>query len=218
MKTVGEILSAARRKHGWSIQDLSLRTKIQERFLEALETSAFEKLPRTPFVKGFIRTASVELGLDPDQMVAVFRRDVEEDHRGQMMMRSLTQRSRPRLFWTPEHTAIAFAGVVIATFAMYLLVQLRFLSSPPRLELTLPKDREVVSETVLVEGKTDPSATVTVNDQEIRKNRDGVFSAEIELSEGTRTITVVVTGQNRKTTMIERTVIVKKDQSRFVEP
>lgn len=211
MRTVGEILFAARQKNGWSIEDLSRRTKIQERFLVALEASAFEKLPEAPFVKGFIRTASAELGLDPDQMIAVFRRDYQESGQGRITPRSLEERAGRRWSWTPALTAVAFAGIVIVAFLVYLGIQLRFLSSPPRLTLTLPKDHDIVSETVLVEGKTDSTATVLVNDQEIRKNRNGVFSVEVELSEGTRTITVTASGANRKTTTVERTVIVKKD-------
>lgn len=212
MRTVGEILSAARHKNGWSIEDLSRRTKIQERFLVALETSAFEKLPESPFVKGFIRTSSAELGLNPDQMIAVFRRDYEEDRRGQIALRSLEDKKRWRWSWTPGHTTIALAGVVVAAFLVYLGIQLRFLSSAPRLTLVSPQNYDIVSELVLVEGKTDPTATVSVNDQEIRKNRNGVFSIEIELSPGTRTITVTATGANRKTVTVERTVVVKKDR------
>lgn len=211
MKTVGEILFAARQKNGWSIEDLARRTKIQERFLIALEASEFEKLPEAPFVKGFIRTASVELELDPDQMIAVFRRDYAESGQGQIMPRSLEERGGRRWSWTPALTVVLLVGIVIAAFLVYLGIQLRFLSSPPRLTLTLPKNHDIVSEMVLVEGKTDPTATVLVNEQKVHKNRNGVFSVEVELSHGTRTIVVTATGANRKTTTVERTVVVKKD-------
>lgn len=211
MRTVGEILSAARHKNGWSIGDLARRTKIQERFLVALEASALEKLPEAPFVTGFIRTVSSELGLNPDQMIAVFRRDYQESGQGQITPRSLEERAGRRWSLTPARTVVVFVGIVIVAFLVYLGIQLRFLSSPPRLTLVSPKDYDIVSETVLVEGKTDSTATVLVNDQEIRKNRNGVFSVLIELSEGTRTITVTATGANRKTVTVERTVVVKKD-------
>ena len=209
MKTVGEILIAAREKKGWSVEDLARRTKIQERFLIALETSAFEKLPEAPFVKGFIRTASVELGLDPDQLIAVFRRDYQESGQGQITPRSLEERVEKRWFWTPALTSVLVVGIVIVAFLAYLGIQLRYLSSPPRLTLASPKDRDIVSEMVVVEGKTDPTATVSVNEQEVHKNRNGVFSVDVELSPGTRTITVTAIGANRKTTTVERTVTVK---------
>lgn len=211
MKTVGEILRAARREKNWDIGDLSSRTKIQERFLVALEESDYEHLPEAAFVKGFIQTTSVELGLKPDAMVAIFRRDFGVDKKGNIIPRELEEIGRKGFRWTPALTTMSVLAVVIVAFVGYLAFQLHLFVSAPALTVTLPKDQSVVSQEVLVEGRTDPSATLSINGQEIKKNRNGVFSQTVMLSKGEHTISVAATGQNGKTTTIERTVQVKSD-------
>lgn len=211
MKTVGEILRVARREKNWSLEELSRRTKIQERFLVALESSDYQHLPQAPFVKGFIQTTAVELGLKPDAMVSVFRRDFGADRKGNVVPRESEEISEKGFRWTPKWTVFSAVSLVGLAFFGYLIFQLSLLTSAPALTVTLPKDHSVVSSEVLVEGKTDPSAVVSINGQEIKKNRNGLFSQTITLSEGEHTISITATGQNKKAETIDRTVQVKHD-------
>lgn len=211
MKTVGEILRAARVEKNWSLEELSKRTKIQERFLLDLEKSEYGRLPEAPFVKGFIRTAASELGLKPDVLVSIFRRDFGVDRKGNVIPRELEEIEGKGFHWTPRLTAISAVTVVITAFSGYLLFQLHFLTSPPALLLEVPKDHEIVSQDVLIQGRTDPSAAVSINGQEIKKNRNGMFSQTIPFSEGEHVIEVTATGQNGKSATVERTVQVKHD-------
>lgn len=211
MKTVGEILKTARLEKHWSIEELSSRTKIQEQFLEALERSAYDRLPEMPFVKGFIRAAAMELGLNPDTMVAIFRRDFGVDQQGNVIPKELEGTKHAPFNWTPTLTLFTATSIVITTFLGYLVFQLYLFASPPKLVIDIPRDREVVSQEVLVQGRTDPSATVAINGQEIKKNKNGLFSQTIPYNEGEHTLVVTATGQNGKSTTIERTIQVKHD-------
>ncbi len=56
---------------GLTIAQLSAKTKIADRFIEAMENGDFKFLPSV-YVRAFIRTLSMELGLDPDVMVRQF--------------------------------------------------------------------------------------------------------------------------------------------------
>ena len=109
MKTAGEILAAARREKGWSIEELSRRTKIQPKFLKAIELSQFSKLPKAPFVKGFVRTAAGELGLDPHGLAAIFRRDFGTGEESQIVPKTL-EAGKKKFGWTPQMTAAAAAA------------------------------------------------------------------------------------------------------------
>lgn len=211
MKTVGEILRAARLGKKWSLEDLSRHTRIQERFLAALEESQYDHLPEVPFVKGFIQTAALELGLKPDVMVSIFRRDFGVDRKGNIIPRELEEANEKEFHWTPKLTMLSAFIVVLTTFGGYLIWELHLLASPPILELTLPKDQSVVSEGVVIQGKTEPSATVSINGQEIKKNRSGSFSQVLLLPEGGHILSVTATGQNKKVTTIERAITVKHD-------
>lgn len=56
MPTVGEILSAERRRQGKSIADAVEGTKIRSRLLDALEQGRYDDLPSPAYVKGYIQS------------------------------------------------------------------------------------------------------------------------------------------------------------------
>jgi hypothetical protein len=53
---------------GISLEELEALTRIPQRSLERLESGAFDAEP-DGFVRGFVRTVSVAIGLDPDDTV-----------------------------------------------------------------------------------------------------------------------------------------------------
>src|SRR3989344_5617289 len=75
MKTVGQIISQARQKRGLSIDQLSGLTKIDSKYISALEQDHYYSLPSETFAKGFIRNLCQRLDLNPNELVAIFRRD-----------------------------------------------------------------------------------------------------------------------------------------------
>ncbi|MBI5356476.1 helix-turn-helix domain-containing protein [Candidatus Collierbacteria bacterium] len=209
MKTAGEILKAGRKEKGWTISELSKRTKIQERFIEALENSDLAKLPAMPFVNGFLRTISSELDLKPEGMVAIFRRDFGEDDKGKVIPNSLEKKDKG-FRWAPSTSVVIGVLAMISVFGFYLIIQLKGLLGVPSLEIFQPQEQAIVGLEIVVEGRTDPTASVSINGQKIKKNRNGTFSQTIGLSEGAQTVAISATGQNGKTTEAVRNVQVKK--------
>ncbi|GIX46608.1 MAG: hypothetical protein KatS3mg131_0819 [Candidatus Tectimicrobiota bacterium] len=70
--SLGEFLRAERERRQISLQEISAVTKIQRKFLEALEQDRYDDLPPTPFVLGFLRAYAQCLALDPDAVVAAY--------------------------------------------------------------------------------------------------------------------------------------------------
>lgn len=67
--SIGAYLSAQRRLRGLSLEDLESVTRIPRRSLARLEAGAFDR-QHDAFVRGFVRTVAVAIGLDPvDTMV-----------------------------------------------------------------------------------------------------------------------------------------------------
>lgn len=98
------------------------------------------------------------------------------------------------------------AGEIIRSALGYLGWQLLRLASGPTLVITQPPEAAITGAQVAVEGGTDPSAAVTINGQQIKKNKDGSFSQILSLTPGEHTITVTAVGQNGKTNTHQRTV------------
>lgn len=210
MKTVGEILKNAREKHHWTIDQIATATKIQAKFITALEANQFNLLPQSAFVKGFIRNYAQVVGKDPSMLLAVFRRDYGQDATGKIVPRGLLQpMNQPRLRWTPTATIISGLTIIITLFLAYIIIQFRSLSGVPPLEITTPIEGAETSVLVTVEGKTHPQATVTINHQAVAVNDAGQFSHTISLSTGEHTITIEASSRSKKTKTIQRTVQVK---------
>ncbi len=65
---IGRELARRRQTKGLTIDELSEKTKISRHFIEAMENGSFDFLPLT-YVRAFLRTYALEVGLDPDVMV-----------------------------------------------------------------------------------------------------------------------------------------------------
>src|SRR5262249_3198824 len=76
----GDHLRAARTARGISVRDISARTRIALRSLEALEQNEVAKLPGGIFSRAFVRAYAQEVGLDPDETVRLFVQQFPIDH------------------------------------------------------------------------------------------------------------------------------------------
>ena len=74
MASVSDRLRAAREQAGLTVEDISVRTKINKTFVIALERGDFHRLPGEFFVRAFLRTYARELGLSADTVVADYDR------------------------------------------------------------------------------------------------------------------------------------------------
>ena len=76
MQTVGEILRAERGKKGVTIKDVEGATNIRALYLSAIEDNQFSVAPGEVYLKGFIRNYATYLGLDGQEMVNLYRQQI----------------------------------------------------------------------------------------------------------------------------------------------
>ncbi len=76
--TAGEMLRAARTtgRRKREIQTIAKQLCIREEFLEALENGDYNAIPETVYVLGFARNYAMELGLNPDDVVAKIKKEM----------------------------------------------------------------------------------------------------------------------------------------------
>ena len=72
MSSFGEELKRERELRQISLREVSEATKINFRYLEALEQNDFRHLPGGVFNKGFVRAYSEYIGVDPEAMVNAY--------------------------------------------------------------------------------------------------------------------------------------------------
>src|SRR5258706_8365910 len=71
--SLGSYLHQERERQQISLLEVAAATKIQLRFLEALENDAYDQLPATPFVVGFLRAYAQYIALDPETVLTAYR-------------------------------------------------------------------------------------------------------------------------------------------------
>ena len=73
MFEIGNTLREARVRRSITLQQVEEDTKIRVKYIQAMENEDFDVMPGATFVKGFLRTYSEYLSLDPEVMLDEYR-------------------------------------------------------------------------------------------------------------------------------------------------
>lgn len=111
MSELGDRLRQARESQGLSLAQASADTRILQSSLLALEEGAYHRLPSDVVIRGFIRNYAQYLGLPPDEMIELYRRE----RGGTDPIRVVPVSSQPlqRTYVLPS-----FFGVFLVTIAL----------------------------------------------------------------------------------------------------
>jgi transcriptional regulator with XRE-family HTH domain len=80
MGELGSLLTRAREARGLTLEDAERDTRISRRYLQALEAEQFEVIPAPVYARGFLRSYSQYLGLDPAEALAMFPREEDPEY------------------------------------------------------------------------------------------------------------------------------------------
>ena len=120
MSSFGEELRKQRELRQITLQEIAKTTKVNLRFLEALERDDFDTLPGGLFTRGFIRAYASHLGLDPEAMVNAYLYQIgqartEEHPRAQPRLqrdRRVSLRPSPPA-WSLAAAALLFTAALL---------------------------------------------------------------------------------------------------------
>ncbi len=130
-ETLGLRLRRERQLRQLSLGELSGATRISVRMLQALEADDYASLPAPVFVRGYLRSCARVLGVDPEELLALYRPDRDEEATAPAPVTAITAPEGSRRF------GIAIAVVVLLIlFTLALSVVLRPRRRDPSLELS----------------------------------------------------------------------------------
>jgi cytoskeletal protein RodZ len=72
MPGFGAQLRRERERRGFTLEQIADTTRINPRYLKALETDDLSKLPGSVFNKGYVRAYAVAIGADPDPLIEAY--------------------------------------------------------------------------------------------------------------------------------------------------
>src|SRR6187401_631657 len=190
-----ERLVAARERKGVDLYRAERDTKIRARYLAALERGDYKDLPGAVYTKGFLRNYALYLGLDPDDVLAQWRRergDGKEQPPAIVVPRPISA-ARKGMTFSPGIVVAALLTVVIVAFGVYLGLQVLRFTKPPTIALTQPAtaviDVDEATTTYTLEGTTLPGATVSIatpgrEPYQVTATSDGTWAAAVDLRRG----------------------------------
>jgi transcriptional regulator with XRE-family HTH domain len=113
---LGETLQRARQARGITVEDAERAIRIPRRYLEALEQENFSLLPAPVYARGFLRSYSGYLGLDPSELMPFF----PVGHVDEPKLEPLPEVSEPRTWSMSGILAVGVVGaLILLVIALY---------------------------------------------------------------------------------------------------
>lgn len=213
MIRAGQKLQEERVSRGLTLVDVSLATKIKVTFLSAVEKGDYKKLPSRTYAHGFIRNYARFLGLPENELLALFKREYDEDKFQKIMPEALLIKDDFPLSKFKFTQAFKVITLVFFALLVYIVFQYRAAIFNPSLSVSFPKENQVVSsQTVTVVGHADSDSTVFVNDEIVSLDKDGNFKKTINVFPGKTKIVVKAINNFNKTTILQRHIEVKNEE------
>jgi hypothetical protein len=192
-------LKETRERSGMTLYQVSQRTKIDEKYLHALEECRFDDLPEAmTYKKHFIKSYLQAIGVDPKPYIHQY---VREEHNPNQSVPVHPKQKIQKYHFHNIPSAMKYSvmtGVILLVVG-YLGVQVKHMLEPPSLTLFSPKDGAIITEqTVNIQGATEPEAKIFINGKGITSNERGEFSEPIDLAAGINEIEITAERKHGK--------------------
>jgi cytoskeletal protein RodZ len=185
MLTVGNLLKKAREHAGKQLDEISQATKIKPHYLRKIEENDFSEFSSSTFIKGFIRSYAMYLGLDAESIVALFRRQIGEED---VPLKPSQVISKPTTGIVVSPMAIISSAVVVFFIGLFafLLFQFYNLQQPPKFEIVQPAEDSITVDKTSYEikGYIEANSRLLINGTQVQLRDDNTFSILTELKEG----------------------------------
>ncbi|WP_242367493.1 helix-turn-helix domain-containing protein [Lactobacillus intestinalis] len=234
MADIGDKLRSAREAKGLSIEDIEKATKIQSRYLTAIEDDDFDKLPGDFYVRAFIRQYAQVVGLDGKKLLSEYQEDVPESKPDEYVEDSIDNKSEEvkkttdnkKNLWKNYLPKIAIGlGIIIVVLIGYVLYAR--LSSGGQRNNTASNNVKVSTQTSSSSSSkklattTNPVKVSRLSDNEFRitglkSNRNLVISVGDQNVTSTVSINGIPKWSQTLTSNQKHTITLPKDASRVV--
>jgi len=213
-ESAGEALAKARQRKRLTLEDAARDLKIQRRYLRDIESAHYDVLPAEVHTIGFIRSYARYLDLDEKNVVDLYKKELS-------IIKNLAgkkSKSKPAKTYsntavivTPRFIKIGAIILLILGLFGYLWYQISGLSVAPKLIISQPAQDTTVSDSQIeIVGETKPGANITINEQSVYVDSEGVFRETVSLQEGLNMVEIVATNKLDRKSVVERKVIMEK--------
>lgn len=170
---------------GLTIEKLAELTETPSRYLAAISSGDFQKLPALPYTRGYLMKIAEILGIDGDELWQTYKDEIA-------LKISVPDKLPSNRFAVRRFGKMKIIiGIILISVIIYLVWQSGNLLGIPKIEITYPETDDLVLSIPLIKlvGKiSNPKDKLTVNNEQIFINSDGSFEKEIFLRPGANDI------------------------------
>jgi len=209
-KSLGQSLTELRERSHVSLRSLSQTTRIQEKYLSALEAGRYEELPDEIYVRSFVKSVTGALRDDSGPYLVKLTEELEACGKASRPGANRQIQDIPTVALTVTPTVIKRLLVGLAGAVLLLLMGLavRVALRPPPIVLTAPEDGLVTTgATVEVAGNAEAGADLRINGVGVAPGRDGSFKETIDLHRGTNLIKITAKKRHSGEAVVYRRVV-----------
>lgn len=203
MVPLGQRLHNARVARKLTLEEIAATIKIKPQFLAAIERGEYHKLPSPAYAQGFVKNYASFLGFPKSEVTALFRREFDARKAYKVLPDSFAKRQDFPGRRIRMQQSLLVVVVIFIFFLAYLGYQYRSFYLPPSLTVNTLKQS---AQEVVISGRTDSNATVSINNQIVPLNASGAFSKTLTLFPGKTVITVIARNRLGKETIIQKTI------------
>lgn len=189
--TIGKLLKKSRQDKHLSIAQISDITKINKKYIKAIEEENYSIFPSEVFLVGFIKNYASYVGVPKQRALALYRREREIEEAEQLT----TAKKSPLAFQitvTPNKIISFFFIIVALSVFIYLGTYASTILREPSLALSSPinvSNKQTVDfttdqETIELIGTHEIGTKIRVNDKEYDFLESEVFTIEQSLNKG----------------------------------
>lgn len=163
---LGTRLKEARLSKGFSLDDLQEITKIQKRYLVAIEEGNYSTMPGTFYVRAFIKQYAEAVGLNAEELLEEFKKEIP-NQQSEEVAQSISQSPTRRKLNTRSSSRMmeSMPKFIVALFIIVIIILIWVLFQKKMADTGLPKDdTPAVSEFEYDQKETTPPAD-TNNDE-----------------------------------------------------
>ncbi|MBD8035358.1 helix-turn-helix domain-containing protein [Solibacillus sp. A46] len=129
MTELGARLKEARLARGYSLEDLQNITKIQKRYLIGIEEGNYAIMPGSFYVRAFIKQYAEAVGLDADETLTEYRKDIPEIQKEEVAQSFSQSPSRRSMKATSSNKMMeTMPKIIVALFAIVIIIVITTLS------------------------------------------------------------------------------------------
>ncbi len=174
MYRASDIIQNTRIEKDLTIEEISKKIKIPAKYLLAFEKEDKDNFPQEPYSSLILKDYANFLGLNGERILMIFRRDFE------IKNKIVQQKPKKTIYFSPQLTFSVSLIFVFLLFAGYLVNEYLKFNRPPKLKIDWPQE---FSNPLIIQGSTDPTNTIRVNDDLILVEKNGQFEKKIKFQE-----------------------------------